>query len=665
MKENSTRIDLAGLVIILFVIIFFPLIQGHLNILSILNVLLVSFGFWGIGYSVLGSSGLFNSISSTTQHGLYVFGGATSSFLLLSTTSYPFSTAIIILLSSCVSIFHLIRKKVEFKAIPLPYALAFIFSLLMFFYGNNAIESLAGKPIQSNNVFIDNIFYTSITASLKEGSIYNAFFEIGSSLNYHVGGFFGAASYATLTDTSSHIATWGIWVPLLRFLSLLMIGELGVLVINRILPANNNRWVFFTVILLYVFAAPINPTHIFNLNIEKIIWIGTPYTIPDMPALASGFLLSLTAIWLVISDNLKRNQDKFLFIVIISFIISCKVTYYFALMFFLGIIALHQSLLKKNHSLLSTITASLPFTYVTYKIFFTSDKTTTILLEPGYLAEYFSYLATGSSGSLATGLLIAFLSIIIIWIGIKYLGLYFILKDKEHRVLIFASLGSITGSILLASIFRIYQIDDSGTVFKELSYDLLQFIKASLSLISVIGVVGLMVGFHKIVQRPIKIAYLVFIGIWSAVILISIIKNEHNKKPDVLVAHNQWVKAVEIDIKRLKTNGLLAMTSSNKNSGLLLTAGDIGPWWSTFSGSEGGVTTTIENNYRQVLIIDFIKTGSLSSLDQIRSENVEYIIGIPENIHLLNALATQRTISKIGVWTFSVHNETLLEIESK
>lgn len=211
--------------------------------------------------------------------------------------------------------------------------------------------------------------------------------------------------------------------------------------------------------------------------------------------------------------------------------------------------------------------------------------------------------------------------------------------------------------ILLASSVRIVNYDDFGIKYLDMSYDLLQFIKAALVFVSFFGGIGLIYLLYSIKIKIVKFFLQLTILIWIFTVLASIIILQFNTIIKNKYYENVWAKEAVTEIKTLPIS-IMAMVSNNRNSGQLISAYDIGVFWSCFSYLDGGVTHSNQNFYRQRIIKNIItnpENDISNDIFHIKKEGVKYLIAIPELITKFEILEQRGYLKKHQKWVYIIN----------
>ena len=647
-------ISFKGLFINIIFLFFFYTINPDFEISSFLKALFFIFLSYLSGNLLLGHTRLISRYSQMAGTGLSIFIGGTLLWFIWRLIYELNINSNYLFLIYFVFIYFVFRKNFQFTRtkIVLYEILSYIILFVFIFYGRNIFETLSNVPIKAGN-FVDNFFYTSLVVSLKTTGINSAFFDVGAPIKYHIGGFFFPAVLSAISGINAHISTWVIFVPFIRFLSLLVMSETIAIILTNYFSLKNKPFALLSLmgLILYLFTFSLNPKYLLSLNVEKFLWIGTPVTIPDMPALATGFLMSFWSVALYFDKKLLQTKTgSIAFILISSSIIVFKSTFYFIFLSFTGLFALWDFFYNKKRNNIILIILSFSLAIIWYYIFFTGGDTLIFKIKPFFLSEYFV------KKSIFIGTLISLFVILIIWPGIKLLLILTAFTNNRFRNqknLVFFTITFLTliFSTIPSFLFRIYNIDGNREVWANMSYDLIQFIKAGITFFNFGAIILLLSFIFSTYSKQLKKIMLIALFMYGLLVATSMLYYNINMYKTLKFSPPKWETKVINTINENKLNGLFAVRASNKYSGQFIAANEVGPWYTCVIKKTGGVSLNSKNWYRYKLLLKLENdTISLQEKEEIikifKTNGVTYLIATPENNKYYKELSNNKILKQ-------------------
>jgi hypothetical protein len=589
-------------------------------------------------------------IDATLAYGLNIFLGGILLFPLLCLFSFlPIWYFRIFLFVVGIIFFRKYHLNFSFKTQKISYYFLLGIVFLTTLYGTNVYEALVQHPILQGEL-TDNYFYTSIVASLKEGTILHAKYEIESPIKYHLGGFLWPSTLCALSGIKSHTALWQIFIPFLRFLCTYFISFLIVDLSSKFVKVDRRNLYMILVVVIFLGITTINPKYILNFTLDKLIWVGTPFTLSDKPALSSSLLICLLIVYLISKVTFCKNKERIGLIIIYSSLVLFKVTsfFVFSVLFFVWAVVVYMK--EKRLDYLKIISLSVLPTLVLYYLFYVDQYSNVkFVFSPFYLEEYFNGLANLSWNTtidIFKGLLV-FLITFVIWIGIKFIGIIWLYRENRSYLL-YPFLLCFFIILFLASTFRINIVNSEGIILHDISYDLMQFFKFYLlgvTLISVAGFLRIFMNYRSFSywKRLLFFATILIYFILSYSSLISMCF------PVKQMQEDKWAKDVNYELQQAKPN-LCITQPSNDYSGQLVSAYDNVSFYISIDNRIGGVTTTFRGDLSRKKLKQFLSSEDFSQQKEIllffQQKKVDCIIANPNTEDALNKMVQNKLLSK-------------------
>jgi len=619
------------------VLFFYPVIGNTVDLNSIVSGIIFTTGAWSLGILILYRVECINELRGIAKDGIAILLGAIVFFWLLFALPLLFNNAVFYGLTILFLLSVVMLKRVQPLSFDLGSLLAI--SLGLFYFTVLSIDkeltyALGSEPIQVASDIWDAFYYTSIVASMKTGAL-TAIFEVGTPLNYQLGSFFAPASFSGLTQISSHISLWGCWMPFYKILGLLLIAEF-VLIIAQVRYA---VWQKAIVVFLFIFLIPLHPEYILKLEYEKFILKGMGYLIPETsPPTAMSFAwISLIGIAVLSGKTMKYNLYTSIFIILLlSALILVKVPMFIPFAVFIGIISLALAA-KKNYQLFLICCFSFFLSVVIYKFNYGDEGQSVVSFKIGYLPLLFAKYA-GFTNILA-GYAVLFV-MLLFYGGLRYLGLYFLWKNHSVNLnvtIVTALLLSILAAVLIASSFNIVYLNPAGE-FYDGTMDLDQFVRASFGLMGIIPAAGFILIFYGNSSKRLKQISIGLCICWSGLAFVGMTNEERD---DVKPVNTSWYDEVKEEMRTHKPK-LSAIHSSSKYSGQQLAADDLGVFWVSTIGKEGGYNLSNKNYWRGKVMDLCLSSDSsiqIQAYQTLIENNVDAIIASPETIKELKLFA--------------------------
>ncbi len=597
--------SLGSLLVWLVVAMLLPLLGGALTASEVALGTLHLAGGWAFGALVLKRVKTVAEMSSVTRGGVALLVGTFLLYPLLfaissvgaKTTSALAGIAIIAVAGAT----HL--RRVSLTLPPASEMLAVITALLvtvlMSVANGELLRALVRFPFlfasEEISASPDSDYFTSIVATMRHGTVGSAVYEVGAPLAYHVLSFFPPSLFAAATASPSHVALWGVWMPLYKVLGLLLIAEVS----NRFIGRREWQpvWRDALIVGLFILLSPLHPLYIFKLVPRNFVWLGAGWlTGGGNPPVTAGIIwaaLALAAVFPKRAGDEPSKRDLVLLLAVLATLIAVKVPMFFAVGVFLTAVAFVRAL-RGRRALLFTVMAAAPFAVAIYAWSF-RGAATVASFRVGYLPTYFARLA-GVNGEgwhvLVIGSFVG-VAVFVVWGSIRWSGIAVLCCLKESPSLVrrrreaaIATVVTLFGCSLLATTTS---LTARGGVI-DTSFDLNQFPRMAFFLISIFGVagVGAFLASRKI--PPIyRRAGLAVVGLWCSLAAVPLVLN-NLRHPPPSATFNRWLASVRGELKERKPVRM-AIDPSKLYPGLLLTASDLTPFWVAQQGMRESATT--------------------------------------------------------------------------
>ncbi|MCT4645621.1 MAG: hypothetical protein N4A74_11600 [Carboxylicivirga sp.] len=530
------------------------------------------------------------------------------------------------------------------------YYILILFVFITTLYGRNIYEAFADHPLLQGEL-TDNYFYTSIVSSLREGTIFSSKYESGSPIVYHLGGFIWPASLSALSGINSHTTLWQIFIPFMRFLCTYFIGYIIALIASHIFKTKLTYKNILISVLTFIGISSINPKYFLLLDLKKIIWIGTPFTLADKPALVSSLVIVFFLSFLLITIQKWDKKKMIGTIIIFSALVCFKVTTFFVFASLFTLLAILIYWKEKQTIYIRIILLSaLPTLGIYYLFYINEFANIKSVIEPFYLSEYFLTLAKQNFNShldVIKGLLIFGITFLV-WIGFKFVGLTNILLKKERLKIAIPLLMTFIVLLVMGSVLRIKVIDEKGIILHDISYDIMQFFKFYLLVITIIASAGMLelITNAKSKNRYLSIVLYPSVSLYFIVVYVSLISFNF---PIKSLNEDNWAKSVSQELKMANPQ-LCIMQPSNEFPGQLVSAYDVSPFLVAINNRVGGVTTTYKNDGNRELVNQLFSTEKIDQqtnlITLLHLKGVDCIVANPKTESHLNRMVDNGLLEK-------------------
>lgn len=644
-KKNAFSLELLPFVLVLISAMLFPVVYSTVSLKEGFSIVVLLMLFYFIGKLILYKLPEKLNLPEVFTAGLSILTGAVVLFLLL---PFGFLTAqvFIFALIDVLFIVYLWRtRSISLSRLSSADIIVFAVTLLHLFFNENLQELQSRYPFSRTDGLTDNFWFTAMTASLRDGDFTTSVFETGTGVYHHVLGDIPAAVLAELGNIPTHIALWGVLVPMGCFMGFYAIYVLAAWFIPELNTKPGVQLLLFAVAYLLV---PINPKYLANFQPNKILWNTEAHTLPFQPTWNMVYILSALIFLYIFKGLVKSIKGIGIITLLVVLMLLAKVTSFFILGCVLGCYALYLALYKKQFKLVIALIAGAVISMLFVKFFF-GNSSLKFVYQPGFLLEYLN-LHSGRDGtfsfaSMAYGIAI-FLMLMLIWHHWRLFGMALLPKQQGLFNGKFFSL-SMTMTLILCfivtNLFRIRSFTEDGRVLIDSSFDLLQFFRSYFILLCLFGTIGIVILFLKqkssVFYRILKLGTLSWLIFCAAVFVYIEITNDN--KPKALPI--SWYKEVFDESKKI-TSGKLVAQSDSVYSAQLLSAYDIGPWHLSIRDREGGCTFSNEHLKQYDALDSLLNSASNINRDSVlrvfRQSGAQYFVASPKNISSAEGLVT-------------------------
>lgn len=622
--------------------IIFPASTGNLSFANILQVLIFTGAVHFVGELLLKWINILNDVPYLIKSGLYIILGSLICGILFMVISY----SVFLYFLFIVFLYDLYRNKNVVFKFSFYYFLCIIPFVIVLFQTNELAYAIRERVSHSDG---DYFYYTALVESLKTNqSIGSAVFHLGLPINYPSLPFMPPALLANFAGISSQFALWSIYMKILPVACLSVTASVIVRLYQILFDAvksdvNKFPWKFLVAGLLLLFLGPLHFINLVKLDFKNTLFLGTGYLLPTgSPGFALAMMLSAIVLLIVLSAKKISFYHSAILIVLFSFVLVSKIALFLPLVILIGLLSLWR-LSKNEKGLFFTLLAALPLWILVYVfIIGSSDSIISVnFTSQGYFQKYFSDLAGKYRipGEGLFQLLIMTSIIIFMWISIKIaiLALAFkaVYKENLEAIVIMISVILSLFICLLPGFFiESAGIDNAGKLLFDGSFDMEQFARGSIFLLTIITLVFalyLLFCHPKVWVR--KSSAFVFLG-WSSIIAFSLLGSSFGKAN---VLQREWYYEVKNDYLKVKPN-LMGMIGDNEYSGQTITAIGVHPWYCTGirEESEGYVFTKAgyDRNYAFRNIFDSCSTVNKRRMmaDSLKNIGVDCIVATPASI---------------------------------
>ena len=631
-KGAVVKINIVNLLLVISLAVMIPVVNGYLGFTKSAHVLIIFICFYLVGLLPLSFTAL-RFINNSLFIAISILIG--SFIVFISKLFIPISIGILIFL------FH--KKKLNFAkgGISLESFALFLPGIILLFltdtkqtFSNEAFSLVGGLP--------DQYFFTAIVASIKKyNSIFNSAFAYGTPISSQSMSFIPPAILANMSQLTAHISLWGIWVPFYKIFGIAFLSYS----INFYTGTQKNFLYLFLTGMMILFLAPLNPKSFLDVCTGYFIWNGHSYIVPggNPPFMLGFFWVGMILFLLFYLEKCEYNKcglESILFILLLSSLIVVKVALFPIVFLFCVFVGSKWILIGSKRVILIYLITFLAALFW-YKLFFGfANGLVTITLDVGYYLE--KLIVDYKLVNFALPLPIAIALLLILFFGIRLMFILVGLKGKNRRLMI-SLLVSFLFVFVFVNLIRLNIYNAQGKLIQDLSFDLVQFIRGSFILITSISIIPF-ISIVSAKKSRIKNLLKVSLVLWSIPIIISVITKlkESNSYRKVT---NEWLADMGKEINEDNTN-VLAMISDPMHPGQLLSARELGTWWTNCMRADGtGYVITREHLRRSEMLENLLNKDSTEDqiliIELLKKEGVDCLVATPNNITYFEELAAK------------------------
>ncbi len=657
-EQTNNKVNIIDLLFWTFLAVAFPLCSGMLHIADVLKVFVYFGATLFVGDFFINKISIISNFPGVIKTGLsIVFGSIICGLLYL----FIASDIVIYLLFVLFIAVKLKNKQFNFQ-------LNSIFDLLclapLFLMLFQTQELAYATHLKFNRTDGDYFYYTAIVESLKTNhSFSNAVYHQGIGINYQALALLPAAHIAKFVQLPSQIALWGVYFKILPIVSFGVIATCIVQLYNNFFkPAFSQKQTYFIqffVVCMLMFFGPLHIVNLLKRDFANTLFLGEGYVLPlGSPGFAMSMLFSGLCLYLILSISKPNWYTKIIFISFLCIIIASKLALFFPLAILLGFYAL-LLVFKKEYNWLITLLIALPVCLFIFKFALAnSDNMTTMALsKKGY---YFDYLPTLAAkyhitGSIVKQTFLMFFISVFMWLNVKFIilfsGINHFRKTNQKLVfLVVAALASFCIASLPSFCLDVYAKDANGIFLFDARFDMPQFIRADIFLITIISIFFILYFALNYKKKIIRYVTITASILWIFIIAVSFLKSSY--KQDASAQNNSWYSEAINDYNKAKP-GLMAMIGNNEYSGQTLCGAGVHPWFCTgLRKDEDGYTMTLSAHNRNVLfqeIFDTTKTLSQkkATVNYLKKEGVTCVVASPFSIEKINTVVKDSLLTRI------------------
>ncbi len=195
---------------------------------------------------------------------------------------------------------------------------------------------------------------------------------------------------------------------------------------------------------------------------------------------------------------------------------------------------------------------------------------------------------------------------------------------------------------------RLQIFSEQGTLIQDLSFDLVQFIRGAFILVTTISILAFILVLQSD-RKYLKQVFIISLIAWSIPVAFSYYQLLSVKKMPNKIS-NHWIGEVTEEIGE-ESDKIYAMISDKSYPGQLLSAREVGLWWTNCSRADGtGIVMTKEHQKRGELLKHFFEKTTIHEHEQIirilGDEDIDYLIATPKNIKFFNELSNHNLVKR-------------------
>ncbi|MEO8769683.1 MAG: hypothetical protein ABI402_06355 [Ferruginibacter sp.] len=641
--------------------VIFPAASGHFGLNNILHIFLYFSAVYYAGEILLSKIDVISQIPFLFRSGIYMVLGAIFCGVLFLFFSSGF---ILYTLSTCLFIDVFFRRRVVFN-----FSFNYFICLVPFFimlFQQLELAYAVQKTVTLKGG--DYYFYTLIVESLKTNqSLTNAVYQSGLPINYSIAPFLAPAQLAKFAGISAQFSLWGVFGKIIPIVCFGTLSYVVVRVYETLFGSQPNKRIFNKMLLLtsfmLLFLGPLHLLNLVKLDFKNVLLLGEGYVLPiGSPGFALSMFASGLALLFVFSKTKYNVYDKIMIIVLLGIVSGSKIALFLPLGAFLGTLSLLW-LFKKQPGLFYTVLLALPFCVLIYMLTLRAKDAIGVLAftHDGYYQTFFLDVADkyGIHGSAAMKVFLAMSIVAFMWLSIKLLILIIsgiaLFKTNYRAVSIMvAGIIGLVISTLPAFFLNAYGVDSSGAFLFDGKYDMPQFVRGGIFILSVITCIFALYVIYNYPTIFIKRGMLFLICFWMIPIAYSFFKT--GGYTVIKIENPDWYKEATEDFMKAKPK-LMAMQGGKDSMGryyrgMMLTQLGVHPWFCTGTRLQDGYIFVQRAQDRNILfqkIFDSTLSLSLrrSAADSIKMQGVDCVVASPPTLDKILFAQKDSLVSKM------------------
>ncbi len=646
---RNVKIELFD-ILFLFLFFLFPVIlSNNLDITIFIRLLCICVGFTFIGKVLCDSTTIFQNCTSIARTAIAFFIGGLFCIPLLfivANTAYQLPAIVILLIAFVLAV----RGRVSYSFKIVKQDIILIVSCLCLLALLTLQTDATALFVKEQRIYqqtpTDPIFFTALVSTIRNGSIYNAIYEVGSPVNYHSFAFFLPALVANILDISSYQALWVLIMPFYKLLALLSCHELVFLFWARESTGYKNLKIFLSVA-MPVFLAPLHPLYILKGDVLNFIHNGVGYIIYGNSSTSTfGLLLFLLNTFVFLKINwLEPNiKNRIFFACFAPLLAIGKLPIFFVFTIFIGTIVLYRSVFCKHplKNYLLYIILYILITAFLYVLFFTHEPSGKTVFRFGYVLHYYAELFNRPLNSTGDYVIVFAITILLftVWMGVRLIGVFYAWKSTLSKELVIGGIVGFIASLCVSLFVAQLFFDGEGNMVKDGSFDVLFLIRFSFFLLTIVATIGFSYLFRNNKNKFQK-AIFASVLLWMTISLSTYIANAGVtiKNAKSFVKPVSWYEENYAVLKTGRLDDGLILINPWNTRGIALTSTDYGKFWTSFAVGDGLYNSTLKNAYRWTMYKQLLSSNDDKMLKQVIKEGVRYIIADSTNIEKFTDLS--------------------------
>ena len=656
-SQNLSSIKIFDILFWFLLAIIFPFSSGLITVMNCLNILVYIGATYFVADIILNKIKIINEIPSLIKTGFYIIFGSIIcgiSFLFI-----PSSIVLYALFLLFIAL-NIINKKFTLKSNSLYTALCIFPLLIMLFQTNELVYATGIRFCKADG---DYFFYTAIVESLKSNhSFGNAIYHQGIGINYQALALMPSAQLAKFANLPSQIALWGVYSKIVPIVAFSVVAYSIIKMYQTLFSVKNSPIQFYLqlafVCCMLMFFGPLHFLNFVKRDFTNTLLYGEGYVLPTgSPGFAVSMLFS-SMVLLFITSILKPTWfQKLILISFLCIIIGSKLALFFPLAILVGSYSILQ-IFKKEYHWFYTLLIALPCCFLVYKLTLGNADSNVVmqLSKNGFYQGYLPELANKYhiNGSNFKKIVVMFGITFFMWLSFKLvilLSSIIVFKNNNTKALnlIWATFISFCIATLPSFFLNVYGVDENGKYLFDGRFDMPQFIRADIFLVTIISIIFLLYFIFNYKNKMVSKIVFIIATFWMIFIGLSFYKTSFKKAK---TSDQSWYIDTQKDFDKTKPH-LMAMMGDNDYSGQTLVAAGVHPWYCTGLRNDGeGYTFTLtahkRNKQFQQIFDSTISTQQKKMvIAEIKKIGVDYIVASPSNIQKINIALKDSLLTKI------------------